>query len=244
MDITRQYFHNIHTLLDKVLQTQAEAIHQAVSAVADTLAAGGMVYAFGTGHSHMLAEELFYRAGGLVKVYPILDEPLMLHRNASRSSQVERLPGYAATLLDNGIRPTEKDTVFLFSNSGRNAVPVEMALEMKNRGVCTICITNLAQSSQASSRHPSGLRLFELCHIVIDNCGAVGDAAMDAGACRCGPTSTVIGAAIVQAIVCGVVQQLQDRGITPEVFCSSNVDGGDARNHDLIEQYRGQIPML
>ena len=119
-----------------------------------------------------------------------------------------------------------------------------MALEMKQRKVRTICITNLAQSSQSTSRHPSGLRLFELCDIVIDNCGAVGDAAMDIGTYRCGPTSTVIGAAVLQAIVCGVVAQLQSRGVAPEVFCSSNVDGGDASNHRLITQYRREIPML
>lgn len=244
MEITKQYLTNIHTLLDTLMETQSDAIDRAVAAVADTLAQDGMVYAFGTGHSHMLAEELFYRAGGLVKVYPILDEPLMLHSNASRSSQLERLPGYAATLLENGISPTEKDAVFIFSNSGRNAVPVEMALEMKQRKVRTICITNLAQSSQSTSRHPSGLRLFELCDIVIDNCGAVGDAAMDIGTYRCGPTSTVIGAAVLQAVVCGVVAQLQSRGVAPEVFCSSNVDGGDASNHRLITQYRREIPML
>lgn len=134
MEITKQYFANIHTLLDTLLETQSDSIDQAVNAVSNTLQQGGMIYAFGTGHSHMLAEELFYRAGGLVKVYPILDEPLMLHKNASRSSQAERLSGYAATLLGNGISPTGKDTAFIFSNSGRNAVPVEMALEMKQRG--------------------------------------------------------------------------------------------------------------
>lgn len=244
MEITEKYISNIHRLLDRVLESQSEAIDRAVAAVADTLAQGGMVYAFGTGHSHMLAEELFYRAGGLVKVYPILDEPLMLHRNASRSSQVERLSGYAASLLDNGISPTQKDTIFIFSNSGRNAVPVEMALEMNLRGVTTVCITNLAQSSQAESRHPSGLRLYEICDVVIDNCGAVGDASMDVGTCRCAPTSTVIGAAILEAIVCGVVAELQHRGVDPEIFCSSNVDGGDEINHGMIAKYRSEIPML
>lgn len=99
MEITKQDLANIHTLLDTLMETQSDAIDRAVAAVADTLAQDGMVYAFGTGHSHMLAEELFYRAGGLVKVYPILDEPLMLHSNASRSSQLERLPGYAATAI-------------------------------------------------------------------------------------------------------------------------------------------------
>lgn len=80
MEITKQYFANIHTLLDTLLETQSDSIDQAVNAVSNTLQQGGMIYAFGTGHSHMLAEELFYRAGGLVKVYPILDEPLMLHK--------------------------------------------------------------------------------------------------------------------------------------------------------------------
>ena len=119
-----------------------------------------------------------------------------------------------------------------------------MAQEMKKRNVSTICITNLAQSSAAESRHASGLRLFELCDIVIDNCGAVGDAAMEIGAYRCGSSSTVIGAAILQAIVCGVVEMLQERGVIPEVFCSSNVDGGDEINNRFIAQYRREIPML
>lgn len=240
----KQYLSNIHSLLDTLLETQADAMTQAANAVADTLQQGGMVYAFGTGHSHMLAEELFYRAGGLVRVCPILDDGLMLHTSASRSSQLERLSGYAATLLDGGIDPTEKDIIFLFSNSGRNAVPVELALEMKKRGVRTVCITNLAQSTQATSRHSSGLRLFEICDIVIDNCGEIGDAAILAGGHRCGPTSTVIGAAILQAIVCAVVDQLHSRGAAPEVFCSSNVDGGDEINSRYIRQYRGTIPML
>lgn len=239
-----EYFAHIHALLNTLQQTQSAAIDRAATAVADTLAQGGMIYAFGTGHSHMLAEELFYRAGGLVKVYPILEDSLMLHIGASRSSRLERLPGYAATLLDNGISPTEKDLMFLFSNSGRNAVPVEMALEMKRRGVPTVCITNLAQSTRAASRHSSGLRLFELCDIVIDNCGADGDAAMEIGPWRCAPTSTVIGAAILQEIVCGAVAQLHARGLKPELFYSSNVDGGDAENHRLIRQYRPEIPML
>ena len=244
MDMIKQYFDNIHTLLGTVLDTQSAPIARAVKAVADTLERGGMVYAFGTGHSHMLAEELFYRAGGLVKVFPILDDGLMLHTSASRSSELERLPGYADTLLAGGISPTDQDAIFIFSNSGRNAVPVEMALTMKQRGAATLCITNIAQSSQAKSRHSSGLRLFEICDIVIDNCGAIGDAAMDVGPYRCSPTSTVIGAAILQAIVAGVVDELHSRGVQPELFCSSNVDGGDEINHRLIAQHRKEIPML
>ena len=166
MDKITEYFAEASRLLHLVSTTQHEPIRQAAEAVAKTLGAGGMVFAFGTGHSHMLAEELFYRAGGLVKVYPILDEPLMLHTNASRSSHMERLSGYAATLLEDGCDPQSGDVLFLFSNSGRNTVPVDMAVEAKKRGVTVICITNLNHSRSVASRHPSGQKLYEVCDIV------------------------------------------------------------------------------
>ena len=244
MTMPETYFSEIHRLLDQVLHTQSDAIQKAIVAVADTLQQGGTIYAFGTGHSHMLAEELFYRAGGLVKVHPILDEPLMLHVGASRSSKIERLSGYAQTLFDHGISPQKQDVFFVFSNSGRNAVPVETALAMKERGVTVICITNLAHSSGCTSRHPSGKRLFELCDIVIDNCGRIGDSAIEIGENFCGPTSTVIGAAILQSIACGAVSLLLERGVQPEVFSSSNVDGGDVINQRYIDKYQQQISIL
>ena len=244
MNMTERYFNEIHRLLNKVADTQKDAIDKATLAVADTLQQGGTVYAFGTGHSHMLAEELFYRAGGLVKVHPILDAPLMLHVGASRSSRMERLSGYALSLLDNGITPGEKDVFFIFSNSGRNAVPVEMAMEIKKRGATVICITNLAHSGHSASRHSSGKRLFEISDIVIDNCGCIGDAAITIGENVCGPTSTVIGAAILQSIACGAVEELQNRHTVPEVFSSSNVDGGDAVNQVFLAKYRKEIPIL
>ena len=119
-----------------------------------------------------------------------------------------------------------------------------MALEMKRRGVMTVCITNMAHSSQSSSRHASGKRLYEVCDIVIDNCGRIGDSAMDVGSITCSPTSTVIGAAIMQAIVCSTVEEMLNRGAAPEVFCSSNVEGGDAINQVYIDKYRKEIPIL
>ncbi|MBD5133739.1 MAG: SIS domain-containing protein [Clostridiales bacterium] len=244
MSKSKQYFSNAIDLLKKVSDTQSESIRQAVDAVSDTLKRDGMIFAFGTGHSHMLAEELFYRAGGLVKVYPIFDESLMLHANATRSSQVECLPGYAATLVENGPEMKAGDVIFIFSNSGRNAVPIEMAMQAKSRGLCVICITNLAHSSSVTSRHSSGKKLYELCDIVIDNCGVIGDTSVKIGGLTCGPTSTVAGAAILQAIVCGVVERLQEDGAVPEVFISGNVDGGHEKNQVYYEKYRKLIRML
>ena len=244
MDKSNQYFSNVISLLKNVLDTQSESIRQAVETVSATLKRDGMIFAFGTGHSHILAEELFYRAGGLVKVYPIFDESLMLHSNATRSSQVEQLPGYAATLTENGPEMKAGDVIFIFSNSGRNAVPIEMAMEAKNKGLCVICITNLAHSGSVTSRHPSGKKLYQLCDIVIDNCGVIGDTSIEIGDLTCGPTSTVAGAAILQAIVCGVVEKLQADGVAPEVFISGNVDGGHEKNQVYYQKYRNLIRML
>lgn len=244
MDKSNQYFSNVISLLKNVSDTQGESIRRAVDAVAAALKQEGMIFAFGTGHSHMLAEELFYRAGGLVRVYPIFDESLMLHINATRSSQVECLSGYAATLTENGPEMEAGDVIFIFSNSGRNAVPIEMAMEAKNKGLCVICITNLAHSSSVTSRHPSGKKLYQLCDIVIDNCGIVGDTSIEIGNLMCGPTSTVVGAAILQAIVCGVVERLQEDDIVPEVFISGNVDGGHEKNQVYYQKYRKLIRML
>ena len=244
MNKTVEYFAEVSRVLQTVMDTQQEPIEKASDAVAKALIGDGMIYACGTGHSHMLAEELFYRAGGLVRVYPILDDPLMLHINASRSSRIERLSGYAATLLEDGPKIQPGDVLFLFSNSGRNAVPIELALEGKQRGMTVICITNLAHSKGVTSRHASGKKLYEVCDIVIDNCGAVGDAAIRIGDQVSGPTSSAVGTAIIQAIVCGAVEKVQAAGKKPEVFCSSNVDGGDEINEAYIEKYRSQIRML
>ena len=239
----QSYFSHLSQLLDKVLSTQKENIKKASLLLENALEASNTVFAFGTGHSHMLSEELFYRAGGLVKVYPIFDEPLMLHVNASRSSDIERQEGYAAKLLDK-TPLKENDLLFIFSNSGRNAVPVEMALEAKKRGAKTICITNLSHSSSSSSRHSSGKKLYELCDVVIDNCGCKGDAAMDIQGLRCGPTSTAVGAAILWAAVCEAVEALKKRGCPCEVFLSSNLDGSDEINQEYIKKYSKEIPML
>lgn len=238
-----EYFEELSRVIAEVRETQTSAIESAVAAVAETLVNGGTVFTFGTGHSHILAEEIFYRAGGLAKVYPILDSPLMLHINASRSSKMERIGGYAETLWD-GIETGANDVIFIFSNSGRNAVPVDMALSAKARGLKVVCITNLKHTKSVESRHPAGKKLYEVSDVVIDNCGTIGDAAIAVGEYVCGPTSTAVGAAIMQAIVCGAVEKVLEAGGTPEVFMSGNVDGGDAVNEAYLEKYRKEIRIL
>jgi len=179
----------------------------------------------------MLAEELFYRAGGLVRVRPILFEGLMLHGSASLSTSLERMPGLAAALFaDHPMIPG--DVLIVASNSGSNAVTTELAALARDHGVRTIAITSLRHATSSSARVSDGPRLHDLADVVIDNGGAVGDAAVEVEglATRVGPTSTVVGAAILDALVAEVVERLVTRGVAPEVYASSNVAGGDAVN--------------
>ena len=149
-----EYLDNLSRVLDDIRKNQLEAIESAASAFAAALENEKSIFLFGTGHSHMLAEELFYRAGGLVKIQPVFEEDLMLHKSASKSTEFERLEGYAEKLF-NGYSMKKDDVIVIISNSGRNGVCVDMAQLAKNNGLTVIALTNLNHSNSMASRHPS-----------------------------------------------------------------------------------------
>ena len=217
-------------IVRQVADTQAEAIAAAGGAVADALRADRRLWTFGTGHSHLLAEELYSRAGGLDDVRAVLEPSLMLHEGPAKSSALERLPGLAATLLS-VYDVADGDVVVVASNSGRNAVPVEFAEGCRERAATVVAVTSVAHSRSVASRAPSGRRLYEVADIVVDNCGVPGDAVLDVpGAPEAvGATSTVAGALIVQAIVCVAVDRLAASGYAPPVLRSFNSDPRPAR---------------
>lgn len=245
MSKATEYFENLQRIIARISTEQAENIESAARAVADTLENGGRIHTFGTGHSHMLAEEIFYRAGGLVNVNPILETGLMLHESASKSTALERLEGYGEILFDlHGIKET--DILFLFSNSGRNGVAIDLGIIAREKGVKTVVITNMEHTMQGKSRHSSGKKLYELGTVVIDNCGCMGDASMriDEIGRNVAPTSTAAGAAILNAIEARAVEMMVADGYMPEVFSSSNVDGGDEINDAYVKKYIKEIKSL
>ncbi len=225
-------------------ETQRPALESAAGLVADALAADRFFYAFGTGHSHLLAEEPFYRAGGLARACAILDPPLMLHEGAAASSQREQQTGYAAQILDR-YPLTAGDVLLIASNSGRNAVPVEMALAARDRGLKTIAITSLNHSRAFASRHPSGKRVFELADVVLDNAGVVGDAALALPGLprHIGPTSTILGALLLNLVITRAIELALARGRIPEIYASSNADL-PGWNESLIATYRTRVRHL
>ncbi len=239
------YFDTVRQVLNEAETRNREALEQAADAVATSMANGGVLHTFGTGHGHMLAEELFYRAGGLVPVNAILDPALMLHLSALSSTHVERLSGYAELVLERYVI-TAGDVIMVASNSGRNAAPIEMALAAKAKGLTVIALTSVAHSQSQSSRHASGKRLFEVADIVLDNCGVIGDAAVEIDGLpgKIGATSTVVGAALLHTLVERSIEIMLARGVQPPITLSANVDGGDAHNAKLFDQYKDRLRHL
>jgi uncharacterized phosphosugar-binding protein len=227
----RRYLAEAGRLVDRLLADEWPRIRAGAELMADALAGGGVIHAFGTGHSHMLAEELFYRAGGLVRVEPILFEGLMLHAGARLSTALERLPGLGEAILDEHPM-TAGDVLVVASNSGGNAVGAALAKRARDRGVHVIAIESLAHASSGVRRHKDVPLLDGIADVVVDNGGCVGDAAVaiEGLATRVAPTSTVTGAAILNAMVAEAVGILVERGTPPEVYTSANLDGGDAAN--------------
>lgn len=240
-----EYLRNLNLIIENIIASQDGEIAKCAEAFAKALKNDRSIFLFGTGHSHMLAEELFYRAGGLVKIQPVLETSLMLHEGAAKSTEIERLDGYADILFQS-YRMKQDDVIVIISNSGRNGVPVDMALLAKEKGMTVIALTNINHSSASPSRHKSGKRLYEIADIVLDNMGCLGDASVyfeELGRNAC-PTSTSTGAAILHAAVAGAIEALLGEGFTPEVFSSSNVDGGDEINERFIAKYTGKLKHL
>ena len=230
-------------ILKEAWNSQREVLDLAAKIISDTMVSGKTVYIFGCSHAGILAEEVFYRTGGLATVNPIQFPGFMLDtRPITMTSQLERLPGLGKILIDQ-YKLVKDDLLLIHSVSGRNTVPVEMALESRIRGTKTLCITSVEYSRSVTSRHESGKRLFEVCDLIIDNGGVPGDAVVSLPGLseRMGPTSTTVGCALLNSLLIETVELLISRGETPPVFMSANLDGGDQHNEKMFEQYKDQI---
>ena len=240
METAVRYFAHAQNKLQQVLEHELPNIKIAADYVTESCKNGGKFYVFGSGHSHMIAEELYLRAGGLALVHGILPPELMLHEMANKSTYLERVEGYSQALVEL-YRVEARDTVMVISNSGRNAVPVEMCLAAKAKGAKVIAMTSMQHSANCTSRHSSGKKMYEIADVTIDNWGEPGDAAflIEGLDSTIGPTSSITGITIAQALVCQVVDNLVKEGIEPPVFKSSNVDGGDEHNNRMFDKYYG-----
>ena len=237
----REYLDTIESLLENLVREQQEALETGARMLSETLKDDGLIYLFGCGHSHMLAEEGFYRAGGLGAVYPVLQSDLMLHEGAVKSSALERKSDLANEVF---LRypMSEKDTLIVFSNSGINGLPVEMARLATQKGVRTIAVSSSAYD-EAASRHPQGLHLSQACVHSIDTAAPHGDAsyAIQGTMYKMAPVSTIVSAFILNSLLARAAEMTIEDGVTPSIYVSGNIEGGREMNEAVIERYRHRI---
>ena len=238
-----EYIDEIKRIIEVVEKDESENIKEAVELLTNTILKNKSIYVFGASHAGIISEEMYYRAGGLVLVNPIFGKEINLSvEPITLTSKMERLDGYGSVLAGM-IDFEEDDVLILHSVSGRNPVTIELGLRAKEKGTKLLVLTNLTYSKNIISRDKTGKRLYEIGDIVLDNHGRIGDASVQIEeGLTVGPTSTVIGATIVNTIISEVAKKLKNKkiGVLP-FFYSANIDGGDDKNKLVVEKYRNQI---
>ena len=226
-----EYCKRIVEGVETIKNTQMNAITKAAEEIAQRLEKGGILNVFGSGHSHVLAEEVYARAGGLIQARGIIPHELTVDLDMEKSTLMERTDGLAEIVLAT-YKIRKCDALIIVSNSGRNAVPVQMAQEARKRGIFTVALTNLSHSKGVSSRDKSGKKLYELCDIVLDTCGPLGDALVPVPGkdYSIAPSSTIFGALVIEMLVCSIIETMISHGIDPLILRSGNLDGSDEQN--------------
>ena len=233
-----EYGDKIIDVIKNAEEKNKDVIKQLAEKFAENIENDKVIHTFGTGHSHMLGIELFARAGGLGNVDAMLDPDTLTSFGAQRSGAMEKTSGVSDVIYDSyNIQPG--DIMIITSNSGRNAMPIEMAMRCKKEGVYTIALTNLEQSKNQTSRHPSGKRLFEVVDCVVDSCVPQADATLDLDGIKTGPASSIVTMFLVNTIVSEAIKIVLSHGKRPYVFQSQNVDGFD--NNAIYEHFKGRV---
>jgi uncharacterized phosphosugar-binding protein len=230
------YFSRATALLQRARDTNAATLTQLGAVIGRSIADGGVVHLFGSGHSEVIAREIIGRAGGLVCITGLYD---------TTGGFIENLVGYGTKLVERydrqyQLRPGE--TFIVISNSGKNSSPIEVALYAKQKGLNVVALTSVAMAQQVSTVHPDGKKLHEIADYTLDNCGAMGDALIDTGdGVMGGPTSTVVGAMLLNLLSLEVIAWLRANGHTPPILRSQNLPGAIESNRELGRRYAGRL---
>jgi uncharacterized phosphosugar-binding protein len=234
--IAETYYERANALLARARESNAPAIARLAPIIGQSIANGGVVHTFGSGHSELISREIIGRAGGLVCVTGIIDPT---------GGFIENLPGYGEKLVaryDRQYQLIAGEVAIVISNSGKNASPIDVALYAKSKGLTVVGLSCLAMSKAAVSQHPSGKRLFEVVDHVLDNGGVPGDAIVELGdGISAGPTSTLIGCSVLNWLMLSTAEWLKSNGHPLPVLRSQNQPGAIEYNRELGAHYRGRL---
>ena len=231
-----EYLTKIVENLNRIESEESEKLQQVSQMVADTIVNDGLIFVFGCGHSHLPGLDAFYRAGGLANVSPMLDTDLMLHNGAAKSSRMEKMSGISSEIFRRYV-PSPKDMIFIFSASGKNQVPVEMADAARAAGVRSVGISSSAYFDR-------GGRLHEHVDIAIDCKVPYGDACIDVGDAKMGGLSTSAACFILNTCLINGAKLALEDGVKPPIYLSGNIEGGRDHNVVLENMYLGRVKHL
>jgi uncharacterized phosphosugar-binding protein len=236
-------------LFEQIEREEQQAIDRAADLMAEAIKRDQLIHVIGPGgHSNIGAYEMFYRAGGLVPINAILDPGTLLSMGARRSTIIERTPGYGQAVLE---AFEVNDGVLTIVNAyGINAMCIDVALEARRRGIPTIGVTSRAFAEKVPpdhpARHPSKKNLFEVVDVHIDCHMPFGDAVVSIEGLqqKVAPVSTLVNCFTLNLLVIRTVEKLLEKGITPPIWTSANIPGGDQANKEYIKRYKGRIRLL
>lgn len=236
------YFDRSRQLLEQAWQTNAPVIERVAPLIGASIAQGGVVHTFGSGHSELISREIIGRAGGLVCVTGVIDPT---------AGFIENLPGYGTKLIERYDRQYQLlpgEVIIVISNSGKNGSPIDVARYAKAKGLTVVALTCLAMSKVTPSQHPSGQRLFEVADHVLDNGGVAGDAIVELSTATAtdpavfgGPTSTLIGCSVLNWLMLGAIDWLKEQGHPLPVLRSQNLPGAIEYNRSLGQKYKHRL---
>lgn len=247
----RQYMNTIVSIFSQI-EKEEESINKAAEVMSEVIIKDQLIHVIGPGgHSNIGVEEVLWRAGGLVPINAILDAGTNLIHGAKRSNIIERTPGYASRVLDAyGVGEKEGEVIIIINAYGINSMTIDTVIEAKKRKMTTIGVTSKSFAEivphEYPSRHPSNKNLYEEVDIFIDNHLPVGDAVTEIGGFsqKVGSTSTFCNCFVMNLLVIETVKKLIGKGVTPPVWMSANMPGGDEMNKKYEQMYFGRIKHL
>jgi uncharacterized phosphosugar-binding protein len=225
--LATQYMEKALELIQQLRETQVEKIEKAAETIAQAVYDGHTLYAWGGPHSSLPVQDIFWRAGGMALVNPLLAPGLSLETGPIYlTSFYERVEGSGHAFFSQ-VGAEAGDVIILVSTSGRNAFPIEMAMSAKEAGLSVIGVTSLTYSNAVTSRHPSGKKMYDYCDVVLDNLTVPGDAILEDKRLpqKVGPTSGWMGCLILQALMAETAELLAQKGMMPPIYFALNLDG-------------------
>lgn len=249
MKAWESYFEEINKVIEKIRSTQADNIMKAAEILADTTEKGGIIYGFGTGHSHLVCDDAFWRAATPANYCALLEPSASGNQEITKSYLIENIYGIGKAVVDYH-RITPDDCMIIISNSGNNIAPVDAALRAKEKGIPVIAITAVEYSNFLKTKHKDGVKLKDVADVVLDNCSLIGDATVEIEGfpMKVGSSSTIPNIYLQNAILTQMVEILVQRGFEPDVYYNGHLAFMDENcadhNDKLVDKYFYRIRNL